>query len=105
MPSNDSRSEKTSAAIEEKAQHHPIWTMSLKNFNLGFISLSNNLTDDQMDKKFAGVSTSGVRAKKTHTVTLGLDTRLSRSSHRNEFFLAMGIDYSEQSTGDIAPTL
>jgi hypothetical protein len=95
----------TSAALQEKVQHRPFWTFSLKNFSLGYSSLSNNLSDADIDTKFAGVSTSGVTAHKTHTVTMGLDTRLTRSSHRNEFFLSTTIDYQEQSTGDVAPQI
>jgi hypothetical protein len=95
----------TDNALEQKAQHHPIWTLALRNLSLGFSSLSNNLTDAQIAQKFAGVPTSGVTASKTHTVTVGLDTRLSRTSHRNEFFVAMGIDYKEQSTGDTTPRI
>ncbi|HVS83788.1 MAG TPA: 5'-nucleotidase C-terminal domain-containing protein [Pyrinomonadaceae bacterium] len=104
MPSKDSPPKPTSA-LEQEAQHHPIWSLALRNFSLGFTSLSNNLTDAQLGAKFAAVSTSGVTAKKTHTVTVGLDTKLSRSSHLNEFFVAMGIDYNEQSTGDVTPSL
>jgi len=92
-------------SIEQRAQHHPIWTLALRNFSLGFLNLSNNLTDAQIGRKFAGVSTSGVNAKNTHAVTVALDTRLSRSSHRNEFFVSTGIDFSELSTGDVAPKL
>ena len=95
----------TKDALEQKAQHHPIWMLSLKNFSVGFLSLSNNLTDAQLGQKFAAVSTSGVTAKKSHTITIGLGMQLSRSSHLNEFFVSMGIDYSEQSIGDVAPNI
>jgi len=90
---------------EQKAQHHPIWMLSLKNFSVGFLSLSNNLTDAELGQKFTAVSTSGVTAKKSHTITIGLGTRLSRSSHLNELFVATGLDYSEQSIGDVAPNI
>lgn len=95
----------TKDLLEQQAQHHPIWSLALRNFSLGFLSLSNNLTDAQLGAKFAAVSTSGVTAKKSHTITIGLNTRLSRSSHLNEFFVSMGIDYSEQSIGDVAPNI
>jgi hypothetical protein len=104
-PAGDEKSDSTDKALEQKAQHHPIWMLSLKNFSLGFLSLSNNLTDAQVGQKFAAVSTSGVTAKKSHTITIGLGTRLSRSSHLNEFFVSMGIDYSEQAIGDLAPNI
>lgn len=104
-PKDTEAPKKAADALEQKAQHHPIWMLSLKNFSVGFLSLSNNLTDAQLGQKFAAVSTSGVTAKKSHTITIGLGTRLSRSSHLNEFFVSMGIDYSEQSIGDVAPNI
>ena len=105
FPSGDAELKTNAAALERGAEHRPIWALALRNFSLGFLSLSNNLTDAQVGQKFAGVSTSGVTAKKTRNVTVGLDTRLSRSTHRNEFFVAMGIDYSQQSTGDVNPRI
>ena len=104
-PPKDKSATTISAALQERVQQRPIWTLSLKNFSLGFLSLSSNLTDAQIGEKFAGVPTSGIGASKTHTVSVGLDTRLSRSSHQNEFFAAMGIDYKEQSTGDLTPKI
>jgi hypothetical protein len=95
----------TTIALEQKAQQRPIWTLALKNFSLGFLNLSNNLTDEQLGQKFGAVSTSGVTAKKSHLITVGLDTRLSRSSHLNEFFLELGMGYTEQSVGDVAPNI
>ena len=95
----------TATALEQKAQQHPIWMLSLQNFSLGFNSLSNNLTDAQISQKFSGVPVSGVTARKTHTVTMQLGTRLSRTSHENEFFVALGSDYREQSTGDVTPQI
>jgi hypothetical protein len=75
-----------------------VWTLSLQNLSLGFNGLSNNLTDAQISQKFAGVPTSGVNAKTTHTVTMQLSTRLSRTSHENEVVVALGGDYKEQLT-------
>jgi hypothetical protein len=95
----------TAQKVELRAQWHPVWTLSLKNFSLGFSSLNKNLTDAQVAQKFSGITTSSVTARQTRAVTVGLDTRLSRSSHKHEFFVNTGIDYKEQSTGDVAPSI
>jgi len=79
--------------------------MSLKNFSVGFKGLSNNLTDAEIKGKFGGVPTSGVTAKKNETITVGLDLRVSRSSHRGEPFIQTGMEYERQSTGDVAPQI
>lgn len=88
-------------AAEQHTQRHPIWTLSLKNLSLGFSRLSNNMTDKEVTDKFAGVSTSGISSSKfQEAATLGLGLRFSRTTHRNEFYLAAGIDFKETTTGD-----
>ena len=42
-----------------------------------------------------------MQAKESKTFHIGLDTKLSRSSHSREFFIESGIDYQRKSTGDI----
>jgi len=102
-PDDTKESETLGEATEQNAQRRSIWVFSLQNFSLGFNGLSNNLTDDEVTEKFAGVPTSGVNTTKFHEVTVGLGARLSRVSHRGEFFLASGIDFKEKSTGDVDP--
>lgn len=88
-------------AAEQDAQRHPVWMLSLQNFSLGFTRVSNNLTDDEVNKKFAGVPTSGISSSKFQRVmTVGLTTRASRISHRREFFFATKIDFKGTTTGD-----
>jgi hypothetical protein len=88
-------------AAEQHTQRHPIWTLSLQNLSLGFSRVSNNLTDKAVTEKFAGVSTSGISSSKfQEAASLGLGLRFSRTSHRNEFFVAAGIDFKETTTGD-----
>ncbi|HEY8205329.1 MAG TPA: 5'-nucleotidase C-terminal domain-containing protein [Pyrinomonadaceae bacterium] len=94
-----------SPSIQEVAQRRPIWTLGLRNFSFGFNGLSKNLTDSQVSQKFAGIPTSGVTARKTSTFTAQLDSRLSRSSHSNEFFVGLGADFKQQSTGDASPQI
>ena len=92
-------------AAQENAQRHPIWTLSLRNFSVGFNGLTKNLSDADIAAKFAGIPTPGVTAKKNSSINAQLDTRLSRTSHTNEFFAAFGADYKETSTGDVAPQI
>ncbi len=61
------------------------------------------MSDADVAKKFGGVSTPGVTAKKNQTLTMGLDLRLSRSSHKTEPFIATTIDYKKLSIGDLTP--
>lgn len=92
-------------ALQERVQQRSIWMFSLKNLSLGFNGLSNNLSDADIAKRFGGVSTSGVTAKKSQTITTGLDLRLSRSTHDGELFFSTGIDFKRQSVGDVAPRI
>ena len=102
-PDDAKESETLGEAAEQNAQRRPIWVWSLQNFSLGFNGLSNNLTDEEVTDKFAGVPTSGVNTTKFHELTVGLGARVSRVSHRGEFFVASGIDFKEKSTGDVDP--
>lgn len=90
----------TFTSLEQQVQHRPIWTWSLRNLSLGFSRLDNNLTDTQIDERFAGVSTSRVNSKRKLTATFGLDMRISRSTHQREVFLALGADYKKETSGD-----
>jgi hypothetical protein len=102
-PDGTKESETLGEAVAQNAQRRPIWVFSLQNFSVGFNGLSNNLTDEEVTDKFAGVPTSGVNTTKFHEVTVGLGARFSRATHRGEFYLASGIDFKEKSTGDVAP--
>lgn len=90
-------------SLNDRIQRRPIWVLSLRNLGLTFISLSHNLSDDDVSKKFGGVPTSGVTANKTYTFATNMETRFSRSSHSYEFFIGSKVDYKEQSTGDKNP--
>ncbi len=88
-------------AAERHTQRHPIWTLSLQNLSFGFSRVSNNLTDKEVNEKFAGVPTSDISSSKfLKTMTVAIGGRFSRTSHRNEFFLAGGLDFKETTTGD-----
>lgn len=104
-PSKDKSASSISDAMHQEVQERPIWTLSLRNFSLGFNGLTKNLSDADIAAKFSGVPTPGVTARKTSTVTAQIDTRLSRSSHSNEFFVGVGADFREQSTGDVSPQI
>jgi hypothetical protein len=95
----------TPLSLEDRVQRRPIWVLSLKNLSLTFSSLSNNLSDDEVQQTFGGVPTSGVTAGKTHTVAANVETRFSRSSHDYDLFLGSKVDYKLQSTGDVSPKL
>jgi hypothetical protein len=99
VPSDDSLPLASAAPLEKAFQHRPTWDFLLRNFSLGFTNLDNNLTDAEVDQKFSGISTSGVTAHQTHTLTVALDSRFSRALHRLEFYFAQGIDYKKQTTG------
>ena len=90
---------KAADALQQRAQHRPIWILSLKNLSLQFSSLNNNLTDADIDQKYGGITTPGITTHTNHSITFGLGARLSRSSHRRELFAEIGMDYKEQSTG------
>jgi len=86
--------------LEHRVQRRNFRAFSLKNFSIGFKDLDNNRTDDNLDEKFAGVSTSGVSSKENRNITVGLDARFSYFADKWEFFLGTGIDYDREATGD-----
>ncbi len=95
-----STAEGTADALEQVTQRRPIWTLSLRNLSVGFTGLYKDLSDKEITDNFAGVSTSGVNATKTQTLTTALNLTGSRRSHRNESFFDFGVDYKNQWTGD-----
>ena len=96
------RSEKPTLAdeLEHRVQRRSFRAFSLKNFSIGFKDLDNNRTDENLDEKFAGVSTSGVSSKENRNITVGLDARFSYFADKWEFFIGTGIDYDREATGD-----
>ena len=90
-----------SYVVEQKIQRRPIVIWSLRNLSFGFSSVFGTRTDKEISEKYTGVSPAvNISTQRTGSRTWGLDTRLSRSTHENEFFLATGIDYKRTSTGD-----
>lgn len=99
-PKENEEPSETSKAVEQKIQRRGIWSFSLKQLSLGIKDLDNNRTDKNVERTFGGIPTSGVNAKGSHTTTLFVDSRLSYSAYKNEFFIAGGIDFDKSSTGE-----
>ena len=89
--------------LDDHVQRRSIWVLSLKNLSLTASSLSHNMSDADVSKKFGGVPVSGVTANKTYTVAGNAEIRFSRFSHDYEFFIGSKVDYKVQSTGDEHP--
>lgn len=89
--------------LDDIVQRRPIWVLSLKNLSFTVSSLSHNMTDEDIGKKFGGVPASGVTANKTYTITEKSEIRFSRFTHDYEFFIGSNVDYNVQSTGDENP--
>ena len=87
-------------AFEQKVQRRTFWAFSLKNLSFGLTDLDNNDTDKSLSNKFGGIALSGLTAKGSRNITLGLDTRLSRFADKQEVFFGVGIDYNRQAIGD-----
>lgn len=103
IPSRNIAATKIPEALQEKVQRRPIWTLSLKNLSFGFTGLFKNMSDEEITQNFAGVSASDVKAKKSHSYTVGLNTQLSRSTHQGDFFVASAIDFKRESIGERTP--
>jgi hypothetical protein len=87
--------------LEHRVQRRNFRAFSLKNLSIGFKDLDNNRTDDSVKSKFAGVPTSGVStSKENRNISVGLDARFSYFADKREFFIASGVDYERQATGD-----
>lgn len=86
--------------LEHRVQRRSFRAFSLRNFSIGFKDLDNNRTDENLDEKFAGVSTSGVSSKENRNITVSLDARFSYFADKREFFIGTGIDYDREATGD-----
>ena len=95
----------TPFSLDDTVQRRPIWVLSLKNLSFTVSSLTHNMSDDDLSKKFGGVPASGVTANKTYTVAEKAEIRFSRFSHDYEFFLGSNVDYKVQSTGDENPKI
>jgi len=93
----------TPFTLDDNVQRRPIWVLSLKSLSFTVSSLSHNLSDEDLGKKFGGVPASGVTANKTYTIAESSDIRFSRFSHDWEFFIGSKVDYKVQSTGDEDP--
>lgn len=89
--------------LDDNVQRRPIWVLSLKNLSFSVSSLSHNMSDEDIGKRFGGVPASGVTANKTYTIAEKSEIRFSRFSHDYEFFIGSNIDYKVQSTGDENP--
>jgi len=89
--------------LDDHVQRRPIWVLSLRNLSITASSLSHNMSDDDVSKKFGGVPVSGITANKTYTVAQNAEIRFSRFSHDYEFFIGSKVDYKVQSTGDENP--
>lgn len=103
LPTSRTASTDPADGLEHRVQRRSFRGFSLKNFSIGFKDLDTNRTDQSLEEKFAGISTSGVGAKENRTITVGLDTRFSYFADKHEYFIGLGLDYDRQSTGD--PTL
>ncbi len=99
-PASSSEPGTMAEAIEQTVQRREIWKFSLPNFSFGFQTLNNNFTDEEVEQKFGGIPVSGVTTGESQTFNVNLETRLSRSSHKREFYFSTGIDYERQSVGD-----
>ena len=103
LPKSRTSSIDPAVGLENRVQRRSFRGFSLKNFSIGFKDLDNNRTDQSLQDKFAGISTSGVGSKENRTISVGLDTRFSYFADKHEYFIGLGVDYDRQSTGD--PTL
>ncbi|HSE21258.1 MAG TPA: 5'-nucleotidase C-terminal domain-containing protein, partial [Pyrinomonadaceae bacterium] len=99
-PASSEPASSASALLEQQVQRRPIVMWSLRNIGFGYSSVLSSRTDAEIREKYTGVSPASISTQETKARTFLLDTRLSRTSHREEFFLAMGIDYKETTTGD-----
>ena len=99
LPPKDTVADNVPSGFQEMAQRRPFWILSVRNLSFGFTHLGNSLTDAELDANFAGVPITAVQAHKNHTLTVGLNTRISHFTHDREFFLAGGIDFKKESTG------
>lgn len=100
-PAESKEPETLGEAAEQGVQQRSIWTYSLQNLSFGFNRVSNNLTDAEVAEKFAGVPSSGISSTQfQQSASVVLAARVSRVSHRNEFFLSGGFDFKETTTGD-----
>jgi hypothetical protein len=95
----------TDKAVERNTQGRPIWTLSLKNFSVGFDGLTKNLSDAEVAQKFTGVPIADITTQKNSSVRAQVATRLSRTSHANEFFTEVTADFKQRSTGDVSPRI
>jgi len=100
LPKQRTESHDPADGLEHTVQRRSFRAFSLKSFTIGFKDLDNNRTDQSLQDRFAGISTSGVGSKENRTISVGLDTRFSYFSDKHEWFLGLGADYERQSTGD-----
>ena len=100
-PTESKSDSSVSYVVEQKTQRRPIVMWSLRNLSVGFSSIFGSRTDKEISEKYTGVSPAvAISTQRTGARAFVLDSRLSRSTHQNEFFLATGIDYKRTSTGD-----
>ena len=99
-PRNPPPPKDSATALQREVEGRPIWTFSLRNLSFAVTSLTSNLSDDEISQKFGGIPASGIEAQRNRDLVFGLDTRITRSAHRHDYFLASGIDYHETISGD-----
>lgn len=99
LPPKDTDAEKPADGFQEMAQRRPFWILSVRNLSLGVTHLSNTLTDAELDKNFGGVPITAVQAHKSNSFSVGLNARVSRFTHKSEWFMAGGIDFKRDSLG------
>jgi hypothetical protein len=91
--------------VQLKVEQRPIWELSVQKFSLGTSGISNNLSDEEIDEKFAGITTPSVTAHRKINWASDLQMRLSRSSHSHELFVSPGVRYNVEYVGiSNAPT-
>ena len=99
LPPKDTVATEPADGFQEMAQRRPFWILSVRNLSLGVTHLSNTLTDAELDKNFGGVPITAVQAHKNNSFSVGLNARVSRFTHKSEWFMAGGIDFKRDSLG------
>jgi hypothetical protein len=90
---------KTSDAVNRVVEQRPIWDLSLQKLSLSVATLTHNFSDAEIDDKFGGITTTSVTSHRNHTLNSQLQMKLSRSSHKYDFFVSPAVNYNVQYLG------
>ncbi len=90
----------TAKLAEQTIQRRDTWRFTLQNLSFGYKGLDNNMSDDEIKEKFAGIQTSGVTATEKQSFNFAFNTRMSRSSHKRELFVEPRLEYEREYLGD-----